>query len=390
MEVGPGLSSFGPSSVPLFTNGVQGVFAKVCYEGSYPSLCGSCVDPASADMMQSFPARAQTAQGGAVRRIALISVVVLAMGLLLNGDRLLTHNPQAEAQTTNRPNIVFVMTDDLDMRSMQHLPGIREVMGSTGTSFDNAYVTYSLCCPSRATMLRGQYPHNHEIIGNGLPEGGEAKFRNLGRDRSTIATWLDGAGYKTKYIGKYMNNYNDLYVPPGWDEWYVMMGSHWTLSDPTTGKMNNNGQQTTLGGHSSDVFANKASDFIRRSSVNPAPFFMVVGTKAPHAPPEVATRHQDSFVDTPLPDNPNFDEPDVSDKPEWVRSYSRLSQTEIDDMHNPVSGAATLDALRGGSAGADHIHASRDWRAREHLHLLHLRQRLSPRRAPAQSYFGGG
>jgi len=239
-----------------------------------------------------------------VRRIALISVAVLAMGLLLNGDRLLSDNPQAEAQTTNRPNIVFIMTDDLDKRSMQHLPGIREVMGSTGTSFDSAYVTYSLCCPSRASILRGQYPHNHEIIGNGLPEGGEEKFRNLGLDRSTIATWLDGAGYKTKYIGKYMNNYNDLYVPPGWDEWYVMMGNHWTLSDPTTGKINNNGQQTTVGGHSSDVFADKASDFIRRSSVNPAPFFMVVGTKAPHAPPEVAARHQDSFIDTPLPGTP--------------------------------------------------------------------------------------
>jgi hypothetical protein len=63
-----------------------------------------------------------------------------------------------------------------------------------------------------------------------------------------------------------MNSYNDLYVPPGWDEWYVMMDNHWTLSDPTTGKINNNGQQTTLGGNSSDVFADKASDFIRRSS----------------------------------------------------------------------------------------------------------------------------
>ena len=56
---------------------------------------------------------------------------------------------------------------------------------------ENAYVTYSLCCPSRATILRGQYPHNHSILGNSLLEGGEKKFRQLGRDRSTIATWLD-------------------------------------------------------------------------------------------------------------------------------------------------------------------------------------------------------
>jgi hypothetical protein len=72
---------------------------------------------------------------------------------------------------------------------------------------ENAYVTNSLCCPSRATILRGQYPHNHSILGNSLLEGGgEKKFRQLGRDRSTIATWLDNAGYWTKLIGKYMNS----------------------------------------------------------------------------------------------------------------------------------------------------------------------------------------
>jgi N-acetylglucosamine-6-sulfatase len=259
-------------------------------------------------------------------------MAMVVMGLLLSGDKLATENLRAEAQTTSPPNIVFVMTDDLDTRSMQDLPGITEIMGSNGTTFENAYVTYSLCCPSRATILRGQYPHNHEIIGNSLPEGGEKKFRNLGRDRSTIATWLDDAGYQTKYIGKYMNSYNSLYEPPGWDEWYVMMGNHWTLTDPTTGKINDDGQETTLGGHANDVFADKASNFIRRSSLNTEPFFVVVGTKAPHAPPEVAARHQDSFVDTPLPQPSNFDEEEVSDKPEWVQSYSGLSPAEVNDM----------------------------------------------------------
>jgi N-acetylglucosamine-6-sulfatase len=270
-----------------------------------------------------------------VRRTALISVAMVAMGLLLSGDRLLPDTQQAEAQTASRPNIMFVMTDDLDERSMQDLPGIQQqVMGSNGITFENAYVTNSLCCPSRATILRGQYPHNHEIFGNALPEGGEVKFRNLGRDRSTVATWLNDVGYQTKYIGKYMNSYNDLYVPPGWDEWYVMMGNYWNLNDPTTGKINDDGQESTLGGHSNDVFADKASDFIRRSSVNPEPFFVMVGTAAPHAPPDVAARYQNSFVDTPLPRPSNFDEADVSDKPEWVRSNSRLSQAEIDNMHN--------------------------------------------------------
>jgi N-acetylglucosamine-6-sulfatase len=283
--------------------------------------------------MQTLLDKVQKGQGDGVRRTALISVALVAMGLLLSGDKLLTDNQRADAQTADRPNIVFVMADDLDERSMQDLPGIRELMGGTnGTTFQNAYVTYSLCCPSRATILRGQYPHNHEIIGNALPSGGAQKFRNLGLDQSTVATWLDDADYQTKYIGKYMNSYSSLYKPPGWDEWYVMMGNHWDLSDPTTGKINDDGQETTLGGHSNDVFAQEASDFILKSSVNTEPFFVVVGTKSPHAPPEVAARYQNSLVDTLLPRPSNFNERDVSDKARWLRAYPRLSQAEIVEM----------------------------------------------------------
>src|SRR5215204_127174 len=128
-----------------------------------------------------------------MRRVIVLLAAMASVGLLGTlgtGDGLITDNQRADAQTT-RPNFVFVMTDDLDERSMQDLPGIREVMGANGITFKNAYVTYSLCCPSRATILRGQYPHNHGIIGNALPLGGEAKFRNSGLDRSTVATWLD-------------------------------------------------------------------------------------------------------------------------------------------------------------------------------------------------------
>src|SRR5215203_5987824 len=70
----------------------------------------------------------------------------------------------------------------------------------------------------------------------------------------------------------------------------------------------------------------------RRGKPNQAPFFVMVGTKAPHRPPEVAARYQNSFVDTPLPRPPNFDEPDVSDKARWLRAYPRLSQAEIDNL----------------------------------------------------------
>jgi Sulfatase/RTX calcium-binding nonapeptide repeat (4 copies)/Domain of unknown function (DUF4976)/Bacterial Ig domain len=82
------------------------------------------------------------------------------------------------------------------------------------------------------------------------------------------------------------------------------------------------------------VFASKANDFIRRSHQNPAPFFAMVGTRAPHAPPEVAARYQDRFATTPLPKPPNFDEENISDKPQWLQSFGRLSETRKSTMQD--------------------------------------------------------
>ena len=133
------------------------------------------------------------------RLVLLFTTLGTAMaivGVVSSGNGLLKENQRVEAQTTSRPNIVFVMTDDLDERSMEDLDSLRQLMGgSNGTTFENAYVTDPLCCPSRATILRGQYPHNHNILGN-IPRegGGEQKFRDLGLDQSTMATWLKGAG----------------------------------------------------------------------------------------------------------------------------------------------------------------------------------------------------
>jgi N-acetylglucosamine-6-sulfatase len=143
-----------------------------------------------------------------VKRLPLLfaglgTAMVILVLVMLSANGLLRENREAEAQTTSRPNIVFVMTDDLDELAMEQMGGIRGIMNANGVTFENAYVTYSLCCPSRATFFRGQYPHNHVVIDNFPPLGGEAKFRELGRDQSTVATRLDSAGYQTKYIGSY-------------------------------------------------------------------------------------------------------------------------------------------------------------------------------------------
>jgi N-acetylglucosamine-6-sulfatase len=257
--------------------------------------------------------------------LAAMALVVL----LLPGD-----NQRTEAQTAARPNIVFVMTDDLDEQSMRKLGGIRNVMGTNGITFENAFVSYSLCCPSRATFLRGQYAHNHTIT-SGSNQLGEPRFRQLGLDESTIATWLNDAGYQTKYFGKYLNGYKGPYIPQGWDEWFA-------FTNPAENNVvvDSNGQEVQLTGNSTDVFADEISNFITKSSssANHDPFFVMVGTRAPHQPPEVAERYQDSFVDTPLPRPPNFDEENVLDKPQWVQSYPKLTQTRINRLQEEYRG----------------------------------------------------
>ena len=147
-------------------------------------------------------------------RLWLVAALALGLGPL---------PAAATSQPAARPNIVLILTDDEDVASHVHMPKTRALLEDHGTTFDNFFVSYSFCCPSRVTFLRGQYPHNTQILGIQPPTGGFAKVRNLGLQDSTIATWLDAAGYHTAYLGKYLNQYLPERdgVPPGWDDWHV-------------------------------------------------------------------------------------------------------------------------------------------------------------------------
>ena len=102
---------------------------------------------------------------------------------------------------------MFILTDDLAVADMEQLPELRERFTTHGTRFDRAFVSLSMCCPSRAATLRGQYAHNTGIRRNGAPDGGYGTFRDRGPESSTIATWLHDAGYRTGLFGKYLNGY---------------------------------------------------------------------------------------------------------------------------------------------------------------------------------------
>ena len=114
------------------------------------------------------------------------------------------------------------MDDDQSVNLQQFLTKTNADIGAHGVTFDNSFVNYSLCCPSRSTMLTGQYAHNHGVRGNQLPSGGYSKLApTLG---NTLPVWLQRAGYYTAHIGKFLNGYGatapDTDVPPGWNEWY--------------------------------------------------------------------------------------------------------------------------------------------------------------------------
>lgn len=226
----------------------------------------------------------------------------------------------------DRPNIIFLLTDDMDEGLLDEMPIVQRRIARYGVQFDNALVTLPDCCPSRATTLRGQYAHNHEVLTNTYPEGGEPKFRELGLDQSTTAVWLQSSGYKTGLIGKYLNQYNDAYVPPGWTEWRATVGN----GGGTNGdRLNENGTIRTYDKYPTDLYRDKALSFIENAD---EPFFLWVGFQAPHSPARPATRHAELFKDLDLPRPPSFNENDVSDKPPWVRSLPRLGTEDINRL----------------------------------------------------------
>lgn len=239
-----------------------------------------------------------------------------------------------EASSGTRPNIVLILLDDLDAEGVAHMPSVRALLEERGTSFANFFVTTPVCGPARASLLRGQYAHNHGMQANTGANGGFSTFHRLGRQASTVAVWLEAAGYRTAYFGKYLNGFpkgvGARDVPPGWVEWFGLASKQPSYFDY---ELNENGRLVAYGqdveDYSTDVLAGKVSDFVRRTLATGNPFFACVAPLAPHWPAVPAPRHAERFVDEPAPRSPSFNETDTGDKPQWVRETPELSDDQI-------------------------------------------------------------
>jgi N-acetylglucosamine-6-sulfatase len=254
-----------------------------------------------------------------VRRLALLCLPVFAMLL-------------AAGPAMARPNVVVLMTDDQTLASLSSMPQTNALLAAPGTLFEQATSTFPLCCPSRATALTGQYAHNHQIVHNVGDFGGHRKLSHA----NTLPVWLQGAGYRTMHVGRYLNGYEYADgVPPGWDDWHG--APHSSAFNYSQWRVNENGSlvEYPVDEHPdeylTDYHGRRASELIEQASPGEQPFYLQVWFVAPHtarprdaddprglSTPSPAPRHRDAFAATPMPRPPSFDEAAVHDKPQAV------------------------------------------------------------------------
>ena len=244
--------------------------------------------------------------------------------------------PEDAQALTAKPNIVFILTDDLRKDDLKYMPKTRSVLRAKGMSFSNAFVSNALCCPSRATIMRGQYAHNTGVWtnenGSGLDAGGQA-YRNKGNEKDNVATRLDAAGYRTALIGRYLSGIkNKTSVPQGWDYWFSTWGGYFRYDANDQGTIRHFG--TKASDYRTDVESRKTRMFIGTSVARGKPFFAYVAPKAPHSPSTPAPRDRHAYDGLKAPRLPSFKEKNISDKPRWIRKLPRLSDAKKAKIDN--------------------------------------------------------
>jgi arylsulfatase A-like enzyme len=324
------------------------------------------------------------------------ALVACAVGaaLLLNPAADVTHG-----QTATKPNIVVVMIDDFDLTSLWTLvgsgkmPNLTKYFVAGGSIFSEAFTANGLGGPSRATALSGQYAHNH-----GLTWGFPPRDLTVFNESSTVATWLQTAGYRTGHIGRYLTGYgwwtSKTRIPPGWHDWKTVLdpGSNNTEQY----QMNLNGTVVNFGQiaaqigvqlHQVDVISALATDFVKRESPSASPFFLMLTPGVfnvqveptynvcpePDAPfydpffggsifgasQMPATRHLGTIFGNAtsfaLPRPPSFNEDDVSDKPIWIQYPDHFTTGVIDCLEKrywrKLEGLLSVDDMIGSVFG---------------------------------------
>jgi N-acetylglucosamine-6-sulfatase len=238
-----------------------------------------------------------------------------------------------------RPNIVFVLTDDLSWNLIPYMPQVQQLQRE-GMTFDRYVVTDSLCCPSRASIFTGRYPHSTGVLKNMGDDGGFGAFHPI-EEKSTFATALQRRGYRTGLFGKYLNGYFPFsrvdyerpFVPPGWSAWAV--GGEAYREFNYTLAVKPRGSRAGIVRYGSrpedyltDVISRFGQGFVADAVADRKPFLLELATYAPHAPYTPAPRHANAFPGLIAPRTASFDAPQLPPAPAWLSTVP-LSPAEV-------------------------------------------------------------
>lgn len=345
------------------------------------------------------------AVAGLVLAVALLALLATLV-LLLDTRAQAAEVPKATASAKQRPSFVVIQTDDQTLDQLYAsitpaggvpvaaMPYTLSDIAEKGITFDRYYSSYPLCTPSRVSMLTGRYSHNNGVRGNVQPNGGYTGFKMRAAYTHNLATWLQGSGYRTIHVGKFLNGYGDppydngADVPPGWNAWHTIVRSDtnhyfygYTLNDNGSidGPFGDSGSWDTreygerddpgcplapTNGkpclYETDVLTRIASEELFGTSPE-QPFYLQLDYSTPHgdfrrpAGPEPAPRHYGSFAGAPYPHSRSqgFNEGNVNDKPRFIREAPYLSPTEIHTYR--VYYQKGLEALRAVDEGVRSI-----------------------------------
>lgn len=311
--------------------------------------------------------------------------------------------PAPAEAARQQPSFVVIQTDDQTFDGLyaafgnprlRAMPSTLSLIAKRGMTFNDYYVSYPLCCPSRVSLLTGRYAHNTGVKGNVQPNGGYFGFSFRAAGKHNLAVWLQEAGYRTIHVGKFLNGYGEepyddgKTVPPGWSAWHTVLKSDSThyyygyelndngqidgpFGDPGSWDTREYGVKDDIGCpfapanglpcyYETDTLTRIAGEELRGTPPD-RPFYLQLDYTAPHgdfrhpAGPEPAPREYGWFEGAPYPHSreQGFDEGNVGDKPRFIREAPYLSLADIHTYR--IYWDKQLEALRGVDDGVREI-----------------------------------
>ena len=281
-----------------------------------------------------------------------------------------TTHATAHATVHDRPNVIVVLTDDMRADELRYLPAVRRLQRS-GVTFTRALSADSLCCPARATLLTGKLAHNHLTIGNDRSTyGGYPVFAEHNDIHDLLPHWLDGKGYRTAWIGKYLNQTpaQDTFDQPDWTYFAVPVHG---VYEYRHSEFAINGRLHTDDGYRETYTRRLLLSHVRDWAPGKQPFFILYSALAPHKArtpgggadaPGVQRIHR-GFRSSRLVIRPSVGETDLSDKPSWLQAYAaKAGIREYPrrlETHRVEALLSVNDTVRELMATLHHLHETR-------------------------------